>query len=84
MELCIPIEPRAEGGMYSFLELFRAHLDRCGVRHTRDPHDRYDVLFANAWVVPYELVREIKRRRPAVRVVQRTGAETHRAPAGAR
>jgi hypothetical protein len=56
VKLCIPIEPRAEGGMFTFVSNFLAYLGRHGIATTRDPDDTYDVLFANSWVVPFETV----------------------------
>lgn len=71
MKLCIPIEPRAEGGMYTFVGHLRAYLDAQRIPYTADIDDSYDVLFVNSWIVPYERVRRVKEARPAVRVVQR-------------
>jgi glycosyltransferase involved in cell wall biosynthesis len=71
VKICIPIEPRSEGGMYTFVAQLRAYLDAHGVGHTADPDADYDVLFVNSWVVPYETVKRVKATRPLVRVAQR-------------
>src|SRR5712671_4979844 len=69
--LCVPIEQRAEGGLYTFIGNLTAYFDAHEIEYTRDVDDEYDVLFVNSWVVPYRVVRDVKRRRPGVVVVQR-------------
>jgi glycosyltransferase involved in cell wall biosynthesis len=71
VKLCIPIAPKAEGGMYTFIGLLLSYLDLQGIAHTRDLDDEFDVLFVNSWVVPYETVRRAKTEHPGARVVQR-------------
>lgn len=71
MRLCIPIPVKAEGGMYTFVGLFTAWLDRQGIPYTNDVDADYDVLFANSWAVDYERVRGAKRAHPAIVVAQR-------------
>jgi glycosyltransferase involved in cell wall biosynthesis len=71
VKLCIPIAPKAEGGMYTFIGLLKSYLDVHGIPHTADVDDEYDVLFVNSWAVPYETVRRAKTEHPNVRVVQR-------------
>ena len=67
MRLCIPIEQRPEGGMYTFLANLTAYLDAHGLEYTRDLSGSYDVVLVNAWVVPHRAIRAVKRRRPDVR-----------------
>src|SRR6266566_2204484 len=69
--LCVPIEQRPEGGMYTFIGNLTAYLDAHRIGYTRDVGDDYDVLFVNSWVVPYRVVSSVKRQRPDVTVVQR-------------
>jgi len=57
--------------MYWFLDNWRRWLDAHGIPHTSDLQAQYDVLFVNSWVVPYNLIADVKRRGPSVRVVQR-------------
>jgi glycosyltransferase involved in cell wall biosynthesis len=71
VRLCVPIEQRPEGGMYTFIGNLTAYLDAQGIEYTRDVNDEYDVLFVNSWVVPYRVVASVKRRRRNVTVVQR-------------
>lgn len=71
MKICIPIEQRAEGGMYTFLGNLVSYLDAHGIAHTGDPSGEYDVLFVNSWAVPYDTIGRAKAARPLVRVVQR-------------
>ena len=71
LKLCIPIDYRPEGGMYTFIAGFTAFLEQNGVPLTRRLDDEFDVLFVNSWAVPFEAVRDVKRARPSVRVVQR-------------
>jgi glycosyltransferase involved in cell wall biosynthesis len=70
-KLCIPIEYRPEGGLYTFIANLTSYLTQAGVPFTRDLDDDYDVLFTNSWVVPYEQVRRAKERKPQLRIVQR-------------
>ena len=76
-KLCIPIEYRPEGGMYTFIGGFTDFLEQAGVPFTRRLGDDFDVLFVNSWAVPFDAVREVKRARPSVRVVQRVDGEAH-------
>jgi glycosyltransferase involved in cell wall biosynthesis len=69
--LCVPIDMRPQGGMYTFLGYLAAWLSRNGLGFTHDIDGEYDILFANSWVVPPAVVRRQKRRRPALRVVHR-------------
>jgi glycosyltransferase involved in cell wall biosynthesis len=71
VKICIPIEDRAEGGMYTFLAMFRSFLAGAGVEITGALDDSYDVLFVNSWVVAAGDVAAVKRARPSVVVVQR-------------
>jgi glycosyltransferase involved in cell wall biosynthesis len=77
MRLCIPIEQRPEGGMYTFLANLTAYLDAHGLEYTRDLSGSYDVVLVNAWVVPYRTIRAMKRRRPDLRVVHRVDGSAH-------
>jgi glycosyltransferase involved in cell wall biosynthesis len=71
VKLCIPIEVRPEGGMYTFIGNLKAWLTRRGIAHTSNIDDEYDVLFANSWATPCTLIRRVKRARPDLRVVHR-------------
>ena len=75
MRICIPIEPRSEGGVYTFVANFRAFLDAQNVAHTADLDAEYDVLFVNSWLVPYDAVRHAKETHPRMRIVQNGGRE---------
>jgi glycosyltransferase involved in cell wall biosynthesis len=71
VKLCIPIEVRPEGGMYTFVGNFIAWLERTGRAYTQNLDSDYDVLFVNSWVISPEIVRRIKRDRAALRVAHR-------------
>lgn len=71
LRLCIPIEIKPQGGMYTFLGNLTTWLDGHGVPYTRDPANDYDVLFVNSWAVPYNAVRDAKRMQPSIRVAHR-------------
>jgi glycosyltransferase involved in cell wall biosynthesis len=71
VKVCIPIEERAEGGMFTFLAMFKTFLASAGVEVTATLHDTYDVLFVNSWAVDARMVEAVKRARPSIRVVQR-------------
>lgn len=71
MKICIPIPARSQGGVYTFLVNWRAWLDEQGIAHTDDVSESFDILFANSWVVPANLVRQVKKSRPEIRVVHR-------------
>ena len=71
MKICIPIEYRHEGGLYTFIANFTSYLTQTGVPFTRDPDGTCDALFVNSWVVPFDVVRRAKELNPKVRVVQR-------------
>jgi glycosyltransferase involved in cell wall biosynthesis len=83
MKICIPIEYRREGGLYTFVANFTRYLTAHGVPFTQSPADDYDVLFVNSWVVPPATVRRLKRGRRWLRVVQRVdgAAQDHGRPA---
>ncbi|MEM7033809.1 MAG: glycosyltransferase family 4 protein [Chloroflexota bacterium] len=76
LRICIPIPDRRQGGMYTFLANWRAWLDQQGVWHTQDTEADYNILFVNAFIVPYHLIAKIKRQRPDVKVVQRIDGST--------
>ena len=76
MKLCIPIEVRPEGGMYTFIGNFREWLKRAGHPCTQDIRDDYDVLFVNSFIVPFEEILRVKQSRPGVRVVHRVDGST--------
>ena len=71
LKLCIPIEDRPRGGMYSFLSNMRNYLAQHGIPVTNDVADDYDVLFINSFMVPYSVIEEAKIRLPRLRVIQR-------------
>src|SRR6185369_14621206 len=64
LKLCIPIDYRPEGGMYTFIAGFTQFLEATGVPFTRRLDDAFDVLFVNSWAVPFDAVRSVKRARP--------------------
>ena len=70
-KVCIPIELRSQGGMYTFLGELTRFLEERGVPFTRRLDEAFDILFVNSWAVPYEAVQAVKRERAGVRVVQR-------------
>jgi glycosyltransferase involved in cell wall biosynthesis len=77
VRLCLPIEVRPEGGVYTFVGTFIAWLEQTGRAFTQQIDDEYDVLFVNSWVMPADAVRRIKRARAHVRVAHRVdGAAT--------
>jgi len=71
LRICIPIEHRQLGGMYTFLENWRKWLDQNNIHHTADPTAEYNVLFVNSFMVPYGLIAAAKRARPELLIVQR-------------
>lgn len=71
MKVCVPIEVKPQGGVYTFVQNLLSWLQQHGVAVTRDVDDVYDVLFVNSWIVPYATIRRAKQRQPAIRVVQR-------------
>jgi glycosyltransferase involved in cell wall biosynthesis len=76
MKICIPIEVRPEGGMFTFIGNFLEWLKRAGQPYTQDIRDEYDVLFVNSFVVPFEDIFRVKQSRPQVRVVHRVDGST--------
>ena len=71
MRVCLPIEVRAMGGMYTFVENFLTYLDRKGVQVSQSISESHDVLFVNSWIVSYDWIHQVKYNYPNVRVVQR-------------
>jgi glycosyltransferase involved in cell wall biosynthesis len=71
MRICIPIQHKDMGGMYTFLANWRTWLDRQGIWYTEAPQDEYNVLFVNSWAVPYDTIRQVKQQNPYLIVVQR-------------
>lgn len=71
MTICIPIEILPQGGMFTFLGLFRAWLEHRGIAVVTDPAADYDILFVNSWAVPYAVVKRAKQGKPAIRVAHR-------------
>ena len=71
LRVAIPIPQRQEGGMYTFLGYLRAWFDQQGIVHSEELDGEYDILFANSWAVPFEVVLKAKRARPGLRVVHR-------------
>jgi glycosyltransferase involved in cell wall biosynthesis len=69
--ICIPIEVKPEGGMYTFVGNLTQWLDHQRWPYTADLQDDFDVLFVNSWVVAPSVVRRVKRSRPQVRVAHR-------------
>jgi glycosyltransferase involved in cell wall biosynthesis len=75
--ICIPIQVKAEGGMYTFIGNLTRWLDRQNWPYTADLQDDFDLLFVNSWVVAPGVVRREKRSRPRIRVAHRIdGAAT--------
>jgi glycosyltransferase involved in cell wall biosynthesis len=69
--ICIPIEFRAEGGGFYFLQLFERFLQESSWEITRDVSDRFDFLFTNHWMTPVKEIMRAIRANPTVRIVQR-------------
>lgn len=70
-KLCIPIEDKPRGGMYSFLRIFRKYLAEHNVPLTDEMADDYDILFVNSFMVDYRAITQAKRRLSEMIVVQR-------------
>ena len=60
--LCIPIEVRPEGGMYTFVGHLTRWLDRRHLPYTANLESDFDVLFVNSWVIKASIVRRINER----------------------
>jgi glycosyltransferase involved in cell wall biosynthesis len=71
MKICIPIRPQPQGGGFYFIHLLRKYLTRSHIPWTEDLREEFDILFVNSWQVPYKTIAEVKRERPAIRVVHR-------------
>lgn len=71
IKICIPIEYKPMGGMYSFIRNFLTYIQANNDPFTCKIDDEYDVLFVNSWVVDYESVYRAKQRSSQLRVVQR-------------
>lgn len=74
--LCVPIELKPQGGMYTFVGNLTRYLSAHHIEWTADIGAAYDVLFVNSFIVPYEKVLKAKRAHPAIRVVQRVDGAT--------
>jgi glycosyltransferase involved in cell wall biosynthesis len=75
--ICVPIEVKPEGGMYTFLGNLMRWLDTEEWPHTTDLQSAFDILFVNSWIVPPSTVARVKRSKPGVRVAHRIdGAAT--------
>ena len=70
-KICIPIRPLHQGGGFYFIQLFGEFLTRQGIPWTEDVHDEFDILLADAWQVPYQVIYQVKKARPHIRVVHR-------------
>lgn len=70
-KICIPIRPLHQGGGFYFVQLFCEFLSRQGIPWTEDVHDKFDILFADAWQVPYQVIYQVKGTCPHVRVIHR-------------
>jgi glycosyltransferase involved in cell wall biosynthesis len=57
--------------MYSFIQNFTSYMESHGIPHTDDINESYDILFVNSFMVAYNLIKSVKKRRGEVRVVQR-------------
>jgi glycosyltransferase involved in cell wall biosynthesis len=71
MQICIPIEFKAEGGGFYFLQMFEDFLEDRGWKITRDVKSRFDVLFTNHWMTSRRQILRAIRYNPRVRIVQR-------------
>ena len=71
MKLCIPIEVKPQGGVYTFVGNFIAWMKQHGLDYTTDLSSDYDVLFVNSWVVAPNVVRRAKHERASLRVAHR-------------
>ena len=69
--ICIPIDVKPQGGMYTFVGNMRRWLDRHGWPYTSDIDAEYDVLFVNSWVIAPQAVRRVKAAKPRVTVAHR-------------
>ena len=75
-KICIPIEDKPQGGMYTFLRYFRQYLCAQQIDLTDDLEDDYDVLFVNSFVVSAADILKAKRSHPGLRVIQRVDGST--------
>ena len=71
IRICIPIEQKPLGGMYTFLENWKRWLRQNDISQTEDAAADYNVLFVNSFAVSYALIAAEKRARPDLLVVQR-------------
>lgn len=71
MNVCIPIEFKAQGGGFYFLKNFETYLVQRGHRILKNIGDNYDLLFTNHWMVPRREILQAFRRNPNVRIVHR-------------
>lgn len=69
--ICIPIDVKPQGGMYTFVGNLKRWLDRDGWPRTERIDDEFDVLFVNSWVIPPDVVRRVKQSKPSIRVAHR-------------
>lgn len=70
MKICIPIEVKPLGGVYTFLDGFVRYLEENGIAITGRPSG-CDALFVNSWLVPARWVWWAKLTNPKLKVVQR-------------
>ena len=71
LKVCIPIEFRAHGGGFYFLQAFENYLLANHHSITRAISDSYDLLFTNHWMVSRREVVKAFQYNPQVRIVQR-------------
>ena len=71
MKICIPIKIKKEGGAYTFLNNLINYLDKNGISYSSKIEGDEDVLFANSWIVPYNLIRRAKKKNSKLKVLHR-------------
>ena len=69
--LCIPIEVKPQGGMFTFVGNLTRWLEQHAWSYTTKLTDPFDVLFVNSWVVPPSVVRRAKQANVNLRVAHR-------------
>lgn len=70
-KICVPLQYKSEGGMYSFLRNFLQYLRDRDIPHTDNPEDSFDILFTFSFKLTYDQIFKIKNARPNMRVVHR-------------
>ena len=71
MTVCIPIEFKAQGGGFYFLQALADYLETHEHSVSADVTGQYDVLFTSHWLVPRREILKGLRRQPGARIVHR-------------